>query len=381
MKTFVFPTTRSISRFATATLFCAAGMLIHGARAQSSIPQTIETVAGTGVNGYNGTNIPALKAEIFQPTFVAFDAGGNLYFSQGGNQLVSRVDAKTGIIQTVAGDYSATYQCLFSGDGGLATKATLCSPGGLAFDGAGNLLIADTSNQRIRRVDHKTLIITTVAGNGAAGFSGDGGPATNASFNNPNGIRVDGLGNLYIADTSNDRVRRVDGKTGIISTVAGNGTGGDGGPAVTAQLGYVFDVAFDAEGDLLISDSGENRVRLVNHKTGIISTIVGNGTSGYSGDGGPATQAELDSPAGLALDQLGNLYIADYQRLRRVDRETQTITTISGNGMAGFNGDGPAKGAELSFEFGLAVNQNKLYIGDQDNQRVRRIAPLNEYQP
>jgi trimeric autotransporter adhesin len=371
----------SIASFKTGSILSTAGLLMSLAMAPPSIAQTIETVAGTGVYGYNGEDIPALKAELFQPTYVAFDSAGNLFFSQGGNQLVSRVDAQTGIIHTVAGDYSATYACTFSGDGGPADKAILCSPGGLTFDRWDNLYIADTSNQRIRRVDRRTHIITTIAGNGTVGFSGDGGPATSAQFNNPNGLHFDALGNLYIADTSNNRVRRVDGKTGIISTVAGNGAGGDGGLAVDAQLGFVFDVAFDMEGNLLISDSGDDRVRRVDHTTGIITTIAGNGNEGFSGDGGPATEAELDTPAGLALDRLGNLYIADYQRLRRVDRRTGIITTIAGNGNAGFNGDGPAEGAELSFEIGLAVHGNNLYIGDQGNQRVRRIEPLSCEEP
>jgi len=365
------------------SILSTAGLLVGAVMAQPSIAQTIETVAGTGVYGYNGDNIPATQAEVFQPDDVAFDSAGNLFIADAGNQLIRRVDVKTGIITTVAGSYSPTFRCDFGGDGGPADQAILCSPDNITFDRWDNLYIADTSNQRIRRVDQRTHIITTVAGNGTAGFSGDGGPATSAQFQNPNGVHFDAFGNLYIADTGNDRVRRIDGQTGIISTVAGNGTGGDGGPAVDAQLGLVFNIAFDFEGNLFITDGGPNTVRRVDHRTGIITTVAGNGTEGYGGDGGPATEAELNGPAGLAFDWLGNLYIADEinSRIRRVDRRTGIITTIAGTDVSGFNGDGPAATAELNFVIALAVHRNKLYLADIGNQRVRRIEPLASEEP
>jgi sugar lactone lactonase YvrE len=369
----------AIPSFKVGSILSTAGLLMSVVVAQPSLAQTIETVAGTGVHGYNGDNIPATQAQVFQPDGVAFDSAGNLFIADAGNQLIRRVDAKTGIITSVAGSYSPTFRCDFGGDGGPADQAILCSPDFITFDRWDNLYIADTSNQRIRRVDRRTHIISTVAGNGTAGFAGDGGPATSAQLNNPNGVHFDAFGNLYIADTGNDRVRRVDGRTGIISTIAGNGTGGDGGPAVDAQLGLVFDMAFDLEGNLFISDRGPNTVRRVDHRTGIITTVAGNGTGGYAGDGGPATEAELGDPVGLAFDWVGNLYIAEEgnSRVRRVDRRTGIITTIAGTDVSGFNGDGrPAATAELNFVIALAVHENSLYLADLGNQRVRRIEPL-----
>jgi sugar lactone lactonase YvrE len=373
----------TIASLKVGSILSTAGLLIGAVIAQPSIGQTIETVAGTGVHGYNGDNIPATTAELFQPDGLAFDSAGNWFIADAGNQLIRKVDAQTGLITTVAGSYSAAYRCTFGGDGGPANEAILCSPDFIAFDRWDNLYIADTANQRIRRVDHSTNIITTVAGNGTGGFSGDGGPATSAQLNNPNGVSFDAFGNLYIADTSNDRVRRVDRQAGIISTVAGNGTGGDGGSAVDAQLGIVFDVAFDLEGNLYISDVGSNSVRRVDHHTGIITTVAGNGNQGYGGDGGPATEAELYGPNGLALDGFGNLYVADEinSRVRRVDLRTGIITTIAGTDVEGFNGDGPASTTELNSVIALAVHRNKLYLADIGNQRVRRLEPLSREKP
>ena len=217
----------------------------------------------------------------------------------------------------------------------------------MAVDASGNLYIADTGNNRIRKVS-ATGIITTVAGNGSAGYSGDGGPATSAQLDGPEGVAVDGSGNLYIADTCNNRIRKVS-ATGIITTVAGNGSAGysgDGGPATSAQLSLPAGVAVDGSGNLYIADSGNNRIRKVS-ATGIITTVAGNGSPGYSGDGGPATSAQLNQPAGVAVDASGNLYIADSSnnRIRKVSA-TGIITTVAGNGFDGYSGDGgPATSA------------------------------------
>jgi sugar lactone lactonase YvrE len=246
---------------------------------------------------------------------VAVDAAGNLLIADSGNQRIRRVDGTTGIITTVAGN--GTYG--FSGDGGAATSASLAYPYGVAVDAAGNLLIADYGNQRIRQVDGTTRIITTVAGKGTYGFSGDGGPATDASLNNPLGVAVDGAGNLLIADTYNQRIRRVDGTTGIITTVAGNGMAGfsgDGGPATDASLNNPSGVAVDGAGNLLIAVYGNQRIRRVDGTTGIITTVAGNGTAGFSGDGGAAISGSLNNPVGVAVDAAGNLLIADTNNLR-----------------------------------------------------------------
>jgi sugar lactone lactonase YvrE len=285
---------------------------------------------------------------------------------------VKTLDAQ--IISTVAGDgYGAgTGMCGHSGDGGQATFAELCAPDDVTFDAVGNMYISDYSNNRIRKVN-ASGIITTIAGNGTAGFSGDGGQATNAEINSPQDIKVDGNGNLYIAD-GNDRIRAVN-TAGIITTVAGTGTCcanlGDGGAATAAELGPA-DVAFDAAGNMYIADLPNNRIRMVN-TNGIISTIAGNGTSGYGGDGGLATAARLHSPSGVTLDASGNLYIADYMnyRVRKVNT-LGIITTIAGNGTSGFSGDGgQATAAELSYPNDLIFDAaGNLYIALNDNVRM-----------
>ena len=223
------------------------------------------------------------------------------------------MNSTTGIITTIAGNGIAGY----SGDGGLATNAELNNPYGVAVDSNGNIYIADTNNNRIRKVNSTTGIITTIAGNGTAGYSGDGGLATNAELYYPYGVAVDSNGNIYIADTYNNRIRKVNSTTGIITTIAGNGTAGysgDGGPATNAQLNYPYGVAVDSSGNIYIADTDNNRIRKVNSTTGIITTIAGNGNPGYSGDGGPATNAELYDPSGVAVDSNGNIYIADYRQ-------------------------------------------------------------------
>jgi sugar lactone lactonase YvrE len=250
----------------------------------------------------------------------------------------------------------------------------------VAIDGAGNLFIADTGNGRIRRVDATTHIITTVAGNGTSGFSGDGGPATAAELGGPYGVAIDRAGDLFIADYSNQRIRRVDATTHIITTVAGNGTygsTGDGGLATAAGLVGPVAVAIDGAGDFFIGDGYGNRVRRVDATTGIITTVAGNGTPGFSGDGGPATAAELNYPADVAIDGAGALFITDTgnERIRRVDATTGTITTVAGNGTFGFSGDcGPATAAQLDLPQGLALDAaGDLFIADWGNNRVRDV--------
>jgi len=269
----------------------------------------------------------------------------------------------------------------YSGDGGAATSAELNAPNDVAVDSAGNIYIADTLNDRIRKVTVSTGIITTVAGNGAGGYSGDGGSATSAEIFQPDGLAVDSAGNIYIADTFNYRVRKVTKSTGIISTVAGDGTygySGDGGLATSAELGEPTDVAVDAAGNIYIADPGFARIRKVTVSTGIISTVAGNGTQGYSGDGGPATSAELSSPDGVTVDGAGNIYIADLynERVRKVTVSTGIISTVAGDGTAGYSGDGgPATGAEIYYPDGLAVDTaGNIYIADTENFRIRGVS-------
>jgi sugar lactone lactonase YvrE len=333
----------------------------------------LSVVAGTGAGAFSGDRGPATAASL-RPFSVAVDTAGNLLIADTGNNRIRRVDRTSGIITTVAGDGTAG----FSGDGGPATSASVASPFGLAIDAAGNLFIADTDNRRIRRVDGTTGIITTVAGDGTAGFSGDGLPATSASLAHPLGLAIDAAGNLFIADTDNHRIRRVDGTTGVIATVAGNGmTGfsGDGGPATSASLYFPGGVAVDAVGNLLILDRFNYRIRRVDGTTGVIATVAGSGMAGFAGDGGPATNASMSPGTGLAIDAAGHLLIADNNRIRRVDGTTGIITTVMGNGTHRFSGDGePATSASLASPFGLAVDAvGNLFIADYDNNRIRRV--------
>jgi trimeric autotransporter adhesin len=365
--------TTSNSRVSRLSLLIAAGTLAVITPGKISA-QTIVTVAGDGVAGYTGDDIPALKAELNQPTAVAMDRNGDLFIADAANDVIRKVSRKNGMITTVAG---AAFACGDSGDNGPADEALLCSPDGITVDRLGNLLIADTANHRIRRVDHRTHIITTVAGTGVIGFSGDGGPATSAQLAAPNDVKVDAFDNLYIADTANFRVRRVDARTGIIQTAVGNGTGGDGSLAVDAQIGESFGLAFDHVGNLFIGDSTQNSVHRVDRKTGILTTVAGSGVYGYSGDGGQATAAMLGGPFGVAVDKRGFLYIGDEgnERVRRVDLHTGIITTYAGNGVTGFSGDhGPALEAEFRAPSGVLLDgADRLYIADQSNQRIRLV--------
>ncbi|MCY4587285.1 MAG: NHL repeat-containing protein [Bryobacterales bacterium] len=260
---------------------------------------------------------------------------------------------------------------------GRPTDAQLDSPTGAALDGSGNLYIADSNNHRIRMVDAGGMI-TTVAGTGTDGFSGDSGRATSAQLNNPIGVAVDSSGNLYIADTRNDRIREVD-ADGTITTAAGtwsDGFSGDGGPATDAQLDSPIDVAADnGSGNLYIADSNNHRIRMVD-AGGMITTAVGTGRRGFNEDGGPATEARLSFPHGVAVDGSGNLYIADTSnnRIRKVDAGG-TITTVAGTGRRGFNGDGdPATAAQLNGPYGVVLDgSGNLYIADTRNNRIRKV--------
>ena len=265
------------------------------------------------------------------------------------------------------------------GDGKKATDVVLTLVDGVAVDSEGNLFISHRSKNRIRKVG-KDGIITTIAGNGRAGFGGDKGPALKASFNFPAGLCLDPAGNLYVADRNNHRIRRID-AAGTIVTVAGTGTpdwGGDGGPAVEAHLNYPSDVECDDKGNLYISDRSNNRIRKVNSK-GVISTVVGLGPPEFGGDFGPATDAFLKYPFGIDLDNKGNLYIADRgnNRIRKVDT-LGMITTVAGDGTHFFAGDyGPATRASLAYPTDVAADdRGNIYIADRNNNRVRRVDPL-----
>ena len=327
----------------------------------------------TVAGGGVGNSSPAGSAILSYPKGVALDSAGNVYIADTNNHMVRKVSAATGIISTVAG----TGMHLYGGDGGPASSAPLNAPEGVALDAAGNLYIADTGNQRVRKVSAATGIISTVAGNGSAGYSGDHGQASTASLYNPTGLTLDGAGNLYIADSNNYRIRKVN-TAGVISTVAGGGVWGqlgDGGSAVGAFLYTPHDIAADAAGNLYIADSSNYRVRKVTAATGIISTIAGNGNAGYGGDGGQATAALFSTVTGLTLDGAGNLYICDSgnSRLRKLAAATGIITTLAGSG-GGFSGDGGLASAAAMYPEKLALDAaGNIYIADSNNQRIRKI--------
>jgi sugar lactone lactonase YvrE len=325
-------------------------------------PPTITTFAGGGV----GDGGPAVNAAVNNPSAVAVDTAGNLYITDSGNNRVRKVST-SGTITTVAGNGTPG----FSGDGGPAADASLNNPSAVAVDSAGNLYIADAHNHRVRKVSVSGTI-TTIAGTGGFGYSGDGGSATSAELYFPQGVAVDAAGNLFIADTNNDRVRKVS-VSGTITTVAGNGSSGDGGPAIDASLSFPQGVVVDAAGNLYIADTSNHRVRKVS-VSGTITTIAGVGSSGYSGDGGSAIDATVFFPRGVAVDAAGNLFIADTSnhRVRKVS-VSGTITTVAGNGSSGDGG--PAIDASLSFPQGVVVDAaGNLYIADINNHRVRKVS-------
>lgn len=363
----------TIHILAITALFVTTAMTMH---AQVSLPAAgnISTVAGNGTAGYSGDNGLATAANLSVPEAVAVDSAGNIYIADTFNCVIRRVAASTGYISTVAGNGTRGY----SGDGGPATIAKLYMPTGVAVDVAGNIYFAD--NQRIRKVTASTGIITTVAGSGIQGYSGDGGPATRAELNWPWAVAVDAVGNIYFTDTDNQRIRKVAVSTGIITTVAGIGTpgySGDGGPATSAELNSPFGIAVDAAGNIYFADYFNNRARKVAASTGDISTVAGNGTQGFSGDGATATSAEMYYPTSVAVDTVGNIYIADdvNDRIRKVTASTGIIQTVAGTGSTGYSGDGgPATGGELFWPYGVAVDTSgNIYVADKDNNRIRAV--------
>ena len=335
---------------------------------------TIRTLAGAGSATYAGDGGPAASASLATPSGVAVDAAGDLFIADTADNVVREV-SPAGVITTVAGTGAAGY----SGDGGLATTAMLDGPSAVAVDAAGDLFIADAGNNRVREVS-PTGLITTVAGSGAFGTAGDGGQATAASISGPAGIAVDAAGDLFLTDSFHGLVREVN-AAGVITTVAGTltpGPLGDGGPATAASLSQPTGVAVDAAGDLFIADAGNNRVREVS-PAGLITTVAGDGASGFGGDGGPASAASvmLSMPTGVAVDAAGDLFIADaFNRRVRGIGPAGSITTVAGVGSPLFFGDGgPASGAAFDIPSGLATDAaGDLFIADPSGNRVRRVA-------
>ena len=341
------------------------------------VPGMISTVAGNGQWIFRGDGGLATQSPLFLPMGGATDAAGDLYISDSNNQRIRYVNAATGIISTVAGNGIAG----FGGDGGPATSAQLNSPADVKLDGAGNFYIVDSGNHAVRMVNAVTGVIWTVAGiGGESGYSGDGGLATQAHLAYPSAVAFDGDHSLYISDTGNNVVREVNLSTGIITTVVGTGVAGysgDSGPAIAGRLNYPWGIALGGDGSLYIADLSNNCIRKVN-TAGVISTVVGTGTRGYGGDGGPATQAELNVPASVLMDVAGNLYVADSgnQLVRKVGAASGIIQTIAGTFAGGIAEDGiTATTTTLDGPYALFLDgPGNLYIADMFHQLIRMVA-------
>ncbi|HEV7862147.1 MAG TPA: hypothetical protein VGR20_05580 [Acidimicrobiia bacterium] len=382
---------RSFRLRAAAPLFIVALAGLVVAPPARAVTGTITTVAGKSPSGYSGDGGQARDAYMNEPRTLTFDGAGTMYIVDTFNQVIRRVGLD-GVITTIAGHATgyvprkdSDCKANFAGEGVPARQATMSCPHSAAVAANGDLFIADSANHVIRKVDHASGIITTVVGQGGKnGDDGDGGPATAAHIDGPKGIVFDAGGNLLIADSGNDRIRRVDSATGIIATVAGTGdTGvtGNGGPATAARLSEPRTLAVAPDGSIYFTEPKENLVRKID-PAGIITAFAGTGKAGFSGDGGPAARAELNFNRGVNVDGAGTVWIADSlnQRIRKVDA-SGTITTVAGNGKPCYYstnnncGDGGAASAAgfatpRALDFDDAGN---LYVADTFNERVRRI--------
>lgn len=334
--------------------------------------QNISTIGGSGTGGFSGDGAAATAAKLNGPSGVAVDLAGNVYVADAYNHRVRKI-AKTGTISTIAGKGTAG----FSGNDGAATAAELKNPTGVAVDNAGNVYVLDFGNNCIRKITTSGNIVA-YAGDGALGFAGDGGAATAAKLYQPAGMYMDAANNLFIADGFNHRVRKVD-AAGVITTVAGSGvmgSSGDGGGALSAKLNAAAGVGTDASGNIYIADKSNHRIRKVD-ASGTISTLAGNDTAGYTGDGGTATAAKLNKPLSIKADAAGNLYVVDMgnNRIRKIAADG-TIATIAGTTAVGYSGDGgPATAAAFTWPADVALDTaGNIYIADQGNNCIRKIS-------
>ena len=334
---------------------------------------TVTTFAGNGTKGFSGDGGPAAEAQLNNVYAIARGPDGSLYLCDMDNHRIRRVDAD-GNISTFAGSNQQGY----TGDGGPATKASLDKPYEMAWDKAGNLYFVELGNHCVRRVDAKTNIITTIAGNGKQGFSGDGGPATAAQFNQPHSLAFDLVGDLYVCDILNHRIRKIDMKSGLISTWSGNGekkTAPDGSPIAGSSLLGPRAIAFSPDGKCWLALREGNAVLLLDSKVGTLKRVAGTGKSGFTGNGGSALEATLAGPKCVGLDVDGNVYLADTEShsIRYIDVKKGTVEVLVGNGKKGDgpDGDEPLK-CQLARPHGVFVDKDgSVFIGDSENHRVR----------
>ncbi len=340
--------------------------------------QTISTIVGNGISGYSGNGGAATLSNISEPMLICFDAFGNLYFSEYGNNVIRKINT-SGIITTVAGNDSAGY----AGDNGQATNARLNSPTGITIDDSQNIYIADQRNHVIRKVN-SVGIISTIAGTGIAGFLGDGGRGDSAQLNNPSDLAIDKRGNLIIGDEYNSAIRKLNLTTGIITTIAGMldspGYTGNNGPATNAKIGDVFGIKIDNSGNLFIAESYPQHIIRKIDTNGIISLVAGNDSSTFVGDGMPATATNIAGPGDVAIDDSGNVYFStQWANVVRKINTAGILSTYAGNYSMGYSGDGgAATSAKLNSPLGLAIDTTgNIYIADAGNYRIRKITTFN----
>jgi streptogramin lyase len=333
---------------------------------------TIETLAGTGTQGFSGDGGPALKADLDNPFGIVRGPDGAHYYCEYTGQRIRKI-TPDGIISTIAG----TGQVGFTGDGGPATAATFNKPHELRFDAQGDMFIVDMVNHAIRKIDMKTGILTTLAGNGKKGYTGDGGPAKDAQFNQPHSIQFGPEGNLYICDIGNHVIRKIDMKTGLISTFAGTGTAGptpDGSPIAGTPLKGPRSLDFDPNGNLWLATREGNQVFKFDLKAGLIHHIAGTGKSGFTGHGGPAKEATLSGPKGITIDAAGNVWLADCEShsIRMIDAKTGNIELIAGTGKKGNGTTNDPLQCEMARPHGIYADKDGgIYIGDSESHKIR----------
>lgn len=333
---------------------------------------TIETIAGTGKQGFSGDGGPALKAELDNPFGIVRGPDGAFYYCEYTGQRIRRID-QNGVITTIAG----TGAVGFSGDGGPALQATFNKPHELRFDAKGDLYIVDMVNHAVRKIDMKSGILTTIAGTGQPGYSGDGGPAVKAQFKQPHSIQFGPEGDLYVCDIGNHVIRRIEMETGTISTFAGTGNAGDtpdGSPIEGTPLKGPRSLDFDKQGNLWLATREGNQVFLFDLKAGKIHHIAGTGKSGFTGHGGAALEATLSGPKGITIDAAGNVWLADCEShsIRMIEAKTGKIELIAGTGKKGDGVDGDPLKCELARPHGVYADADgAIYIGDSEAHKIR----------